>query len=336
MTFKVGITRDLLDAAGAPLFGPRALDELDADPAIEWEWVPEDLDVITPDVAARYDGLHVNLPRVTAESVARADCRVKIIARNGVGYDSVDIPALNAKGIVLTNTPIAVRRPVAVATLTLLFALAGRLVEKDELVRAGRWNDRTNFMGQGLTGRTLGLVGGGGIGQEILSLARPFFGRMIVADPYGDAARIGALGASIVPIDTLMAEADYVVVCCLLTSETHHLINARRFALMKPTAYFLNVGRGPITDEKALADAVRRGQIAGAGLDVTEQEPIAPDSPLLDLDNVLITPHALCWTDECFHDIAATALRSIVAVSRDERPAHVVNPEAYDRAARTT
>jgi len=336
MTFKVGITRDLLDASGTPAFGRRALNELDANPDIQWEWIPEALDVITPEVAARYDGLHVNIPRVTAESVARSDCRVKIIARNGVGYDSVDIPALNAKGIVLTNTPVAVRRPVAVATLTLLFALAGRLVQKDALVRTGRWNDRTSYMGQGLTGRTLGLVGGGGIGQEILSLAQPFFGRMIVADPYADAARIGALGAAIVPIDTLMADADYVVVCCLLNGETHHLINAGRFALMKPTAYFLNVGRGPITDEKALIDALRRKQIAGAGLDVTEQEPIAFDNPLLGLENVLITPHALCWTDECFHDIAATALRSIVAVSRGERPAHVVNPEAYASAARAT
>ena len=332
MVFKVGVTRDLLDASGKPCFGPLALGELAANAAIEWEWVPEDLDVVTPEVAARYDGLHVNLPRVTAASVARADCRLKIVARNGVGYDSVDVAALTAKGIVLTNTPVAVRRPVAVATLTLLFALAGRLVKKDALVRSGRWNDRTDFMGQGLTGRTIGLVGGGGIGQEILSVARPFFGRMIVADPYADAQRIAALGASIVPLDQLMAQADYVVVCCLLNKETHHLIDARRFALMKPTAYFINVGRGPIMDEQALITALRDGRIAGAGLDVTEKEPIEPDNPLISMDNVLITPHALCWTDECFHDIAATALRSIVAVSRGERPAHVVNAEVYATA----
>lgn len=333
MTFRVGITRDLLDGQGAPCFGPRALDELAANPDIEWEWVPEDLTEVTPDVAARYDGLHLNLPRLTPASVARADCRLKIVARNGVGYDTVDIPAVTAKGIVLTNTPIAVRRPVAVATLTLLFALAGRLVKKDELVRTGRWNDRTSFMGQGLTSRTIGLVGAGGIGQEILSVARPFFGRMIVADPYADAGRIAALGASIVPLDTLMAEADFVVVCCLLNDETYHLIDAGRFGLMKPTAYFLNVGRGPIMDERALIATLQAGRIAGAGLDVTEQEPIAPDNPLLQMENVLITPHALCWTDECFHDIAATALRSIVDVSLGRRPAHVVNPQVYDAGA---
>jgi phosphoglycerate dehydrogenase-like enzyme len=109
-----------------------------------------------------------------------------------------------------------------------------------------------------------------------------------------------------------------------LNQETHHLINAARLARMKPSAYFINMGRGPITDEKALIDALKRGAIAGAGLDVTEQEPIANDNPLLKMDNVIVTPHALCWTDECFRDIAETALRSIVDVSLGKRPQHVV------------
>lgn len=334
MTFKVGITRDLLTAKGEPCFGTRALDILSAQPHIEWEWVPEDMSELTPDVAARYDGLHLNLPRVTAASVARPDCRVKIIARNGVGFDSVDVPAITAKGIVLTNTPIAVRRPVAVMTLTFIFTLAGQLFKKREIVRAGRWNDRVDYMGQGLTTRTLGLVGAGGIGQEILRLARPFFGRMIVADPYADAATTRALGADIVPLDRLAQEADFVVVCCLLNEKTHHMIDDAFFARMKPQAYFINVGRGPITDEAALVRALQAGRIAGAGLDVTEREPIEPESPLLAMENVVITPHALCWTDECFHDIAASALQSIVDVSLGKRPAHVVNADVFDGARR--
>ena len=149
---------------------------------------------------------------------------------------------------------------------------------------------------------------------------------MIVADPFADAATVTGLGASIVPLDSLMREADFVVVCCLLNDETRHLIDARKLALMKPTAYYLNMGRGPIHDEKALAEALKSGRIAGAGLDVTEREPIEPDSPLLGMENVIITPHALCWTDECFHEIASTALQSIVDVSLGRRPAHVVNP----------
>ena len=329
MTFKVGVTRDLLTAAGEPAFGPRALDTLKAGRDITWEWLPEDVPEISPEIAARYDGLHVNIPRVTAASVARADCRLKIVARNGVGFDSVDLAAMTAKGIVVTNTPIAVRRPVAVATLTLVFALAGRLLKKNEIVRQGRWNDRTSYMGQGLTSRTLGLIGAGGIGQEIMRVARPFFKRMITADPFAHPNIITPLGADIGPLDTLMKDADFVVVCCLLDETTRHMINDARFALMKPSAYFINVGRGPITDEAALIRALQAGRIAGAGLDVTEQEPIQPGNPLLGMDNVIITPHALCWTDECFHDIAAAALQSIVDISHGRRPVHVVNPAVY-------
>ncbi len=332
MAFKVGVTRDLLRPDGTPAFDARAFDELRANPAITWEWLPEDVPEITPEIAARYDGLHVNLPKVTARSVSGGDCRVKVIARNGVGFDSCDVAALSAKGIVLTNTPIAVRRPVAVAALTMIFALAGRLLKKNEIVRAGRWNDRTLYMGQGLTSRTLGVVGAGSIGLELATLSRPFFGRMVMADPYADAGRVAAAGAELVPLDDLMRAADYVVVACLLTDETRHLINETRLGLMKPSAYLVNMARGPIVDEAALARVLAAGGILGAGLDVTEVEPIDASSPLLAMENVIVTPHALCWTDECFLDIAATALRSIVDVSLGRRPAHVVDPAVLDAA----
>lgn len=329
MPFRVGVTSDLRQSNGDPVFGARVFDVLAANRDIAWEWIAEQFDEVTPAIAARYDALHINLGRVTAKSLSGDDCRLKIIARNGVGFDTVDLAAATAKGIVVTNTPFAIRRPVAVAALTLIFALAGRLFEKHGLVQTGRWNDRSDFMGQGLTSRTLGLVGAGGIGKEILTLARPFFARMIVADPHVDAGAVQALGAELLPLETVMREADFVVVCCLLNEETRHLIDARQFKLMKPSAYYVNVGRGPIHDEQALADALHSGAIAGAGLDVTEREPIEPDSRLLGLDNVIITPHALCWTDECFGEIARTALQSIVDVSRGKRPVHVVNPEVY-------
>jgi phosphoglycerate dehydrogenase-like enzyme len=322
--FKLGITRDLLTAKGEPCFDPRAFDILKANPAIVWEWLPAELSEITPDIMARYDGLHINLPRVTSASVSGADLRVKIIARNGVGYDSVDVAACHARGVTVTNTPLAIRRPVAVATLTMIFALSGHLLKKNELSRTGRWNARTDFMGQGLTTRTLGVVGAGGIGQELLQLARPFFKTMIAADPAVEPAVLTGLGASLLPLDDVMRQADFVVVCAALTPATRHLISAALLALMKPTAYFFNMGRGPITDEAALIAALQSGRIAGAGLDVTEQEPIAPDNPLLQMDNVIVTPHALCWTDECFRDIAETALRSIVDVSLGKTPKHVV------------
>ena len=321
MTFKVGVTVDLKTKSGAPCFNPAAFDELKANPEIEWEWLAPCAE-ITADHMARYDALHVNLPRVRAEAVARDDLRCRIVARNGVGYDTVDVAALAAKGVLTTNTPIAIRRPLAVAALTQVFALTGRLFTKDRMVREGRWNDRVEYMGVGLTTRTLGVVGAGGVGTELIGLARPFFGRIVAADPHVAAAE----GAEMLPLDVVLAQADVIVVACLLNEETRHLIGAREFALMKPTAFFVNVARGPIHDEAALIAALQEGRIAGAGLDVTEVEPIPGDSPLLTMDNTIITAHALCWTDECFEDIARTALRSIVDVSLGRRPTHVVAP----------
>lgn len=329
MNFRLGIVRDVLNAAGEPSFGRAALDVLKGNPALEWEYTAEAVREITPELAARYDGLYVNSSRVTAATVARGDRRVRIVARHGVGYDSVDVPALTAKGVVLTNTPLAIRRPVAVAALTLLFALAGRLFAKDRITRAGRWTERNDLMGRGLVGRTLGIIGGGGIGQELLKVSAPFGMRRIVADPYASEAALRGLEASVVPLDRLMAESDFVVVASLLNDETRHLVGAQQFALMKPEAYFINVARGPIVDEQALIAALRADRFAGAGLDVFEQEPVDPANPLLKMDNVIVTPHALCWTDECFHAIASSGLQSVVDFSLGRRPAHVVNPEAW-------
>ena len=329
MTFKVGVFSDLRNSRGEPIFGRKPLEVLNQ-PGLEWEWIEGDYPEITPEIAAKYDALHINLQRVTEASVSRPDRRVKIIARNGVGYDTVDVAACTRNGVLVTNTPLAVRRPVAVAALTLVFALAGRLFEKDELVRTNRWNDRNDVMGYGLTTRTLGLVGAGSIGQEIIRLARPFFGRIIATDPYVDAGAIKELGAELLPFDDVMRQSDFVVVCCLLSSETRHLINARAFSLMKRTAFFVNVGRGPIHNEAALVEALQTGQIAGAALDVTELEPLPSDSPLIRLKNTILTPHALCWTDECFEDIATTALTSIVDVMNGRRPKHLVNPDAWE------
>ena len=330
--FRLGIVRDVLDASGEPSFGRGALEALKGNPELDWEYTAESVKEITPDLAARYDGLYVNSSRVSATTVARGDCRLRIVARHGVGYDSVDVAALSAKGIVLTNTPLAIRRPVAVATLTMLFALAGRLFAKDRITRAGRWAQRNDLMGTGLVGRTLGIVGGGGIGQELLGVSAPFGMRRVVADPYASDQVLRALDATRVPLERLMREADFVVVACLLNEETRHLIGAPQFELMKPGAYFINVARGPIVDEPALIEALRSGRIAGAGLDVFEQEPVDPANPLLRMDNVIVTPHALCWTDECFHAIASAGLQSVVDLSLGRRPAHVVNPEAWGRA----
>ncbi|MFN0183817.1 MAG: 2-hydroxyacid dehydrogenase [Aquabacterium sp.] len=325
--FRVGLTRDLLTPQGGPSFGDGPLALLD-DPAIDWCFLPDAVDEIAPDIAAQFDALYVNAPRVTAATVARADLRLKLVARHGVGYDSVDVAALAARGVLATNTPVAVRRPVAVAALTFILALAGRLVEKDRMTREGRWHQRTGAMGQGLTTRTLGVIGAGGIGRELLALARPFGWRMLAADPYVDPAAVQALGAECVPLDQLLAQSDYVVATVLLNAQTRHLMDARHFAQMKRSAFFINLSRGPIADEAALIAALEQGVIAGAGLDVFEQEPVAPDNPLLKMPQVLLTPHALCWTDECFDAIAREGLGCVVDMAHGRRPRSVITPSA--------
>ena len=326
-SLKVGLTRDILDSRGEPAFGTAALAILDGAPGIQWEYLPEIVGEISADHAAHYDALYVNLPRVPAATVARADCRLRVVARHGVGYDSVDVAAMTRAGIIVTHTPSSMPRPVATIALSFVLALAGRLMLKDRLTRTGRWHERMDNMGMGLTGRTLGVVGAGRIGKELLRMARAFDLKLLAADPYVNAIELGYIGARKVDLDTLLAEADFVVVCCLLNDETRHLIGAPQFARMRPTAYFVNVARGPIVDEAALIETLRTGRIRGAALDVFEQEPVAPDNPLLAMDQVILTPHSLCWTDECFHNMASTGLASIVDALAGRRPEFVVNPE---------
>jgi D-3-phosphoglycerate dehydrogenase len=322
---RVGLTRDILDSRGEPAFGRAALAILDDAPGIEWEYLPDVVSEITADHAARYDALYVNMVRVPASAVARPDCRLRVVARHGVGYDSVDVPAMTRAGIIVTNTPWPMPRPVATIALTFILALAGKLMVKDRLVRSGRWHERMDNMGMGLTGRTLGVVGAGRIGRELLRMARVFDLRLLAADPYVNAVELGYIGARKVDLPTLLAESDFVVTIPLLNDETRHLMSAPQFALMKPSAYFINVSRGPVVDESALIEALRAGRIAGAALDVFEQEPLDPANPLLAMPNVIVTPHSLCWTDECFHNMATTGLTSIVDALAGRVPEFVVD-----------
>ncbi|MEP6943756.1 MAG: NAD(P)-dependent oxidoreductase [Betaproteobacteria bacterium] len=329
-TFRVGITRDVLDARGEPAFGRAALRILDEAKHVEWEYLPEVVPEINAAQAARYDALYVNIARVPGAAVAQPDNRLRVVARHGVGYDSVDVPAMTKAGVVVTNTPSSMPRPVATTAITFILALAGKLMLKDRLTRAGRWNERMDNMGRGLTGRTLGVVGAGRIGLEVLRMARVFDMKLLAADPFANDIDLGYVGARKVDLPELMRESDFVVVCCLLDARTRHLIGERELAQMKPDAYFINVARGPIVDEPALIDALSKGRIAGAALDVFEQEPVDPANPLLRMDNVIVTPHSLCWTDECFHNMAVTGLTSIVDALAGRTPEFVVNREALD------
>ena len=180
-------------------------------------------------------------------------------------------------------------------------------------------------MGVGLVGRTLGSIGIGNIGAELFRLVKPFDMKLIAHDPFADRKLAAELGVELVGLEDVFRRADIVSVSCPLSPETHHLVNAERLALMKPTAYFINTSRGPIHDQKALTKVLQERRIAGAGLDVLEQEPPDPNDPILKLDNVILAPHALCWTDQCFAGNGAADVRAVLDVQHGREPRLVVN-----------
>jgi D-3-phosphoglycerate dehydrogenase len=323
--FRVAIDGDFIKPDGSPAYPMFDLAPLHANPDVEVVHVRLGKTASAAALAG-FDALILLSNRFAAESVP-ADGRLRIVARFGVGYDTVDVAACSNAGIALTITPDGVRRPVAVAILTLLFALTGKLFVKDRLTRQGPagYAQRSDHMGVGLVGRTLASVGIGNIGAELFRLAAPFGMRFIAHDPFANAATARDLGIELVDLETVFREGDFVSISCPLTPETRHLVNAERLALMKPTAYLINTARGPIVDQAALTKVLQENRIAGAGLDVQEQEPPDPDDPLLKLDNVILAPHALCWTDQCFAGIGASAVRSVLDVVAGRVPRGLVN-----------
>ena len=312
MMFKVGISGDLLNSENEPCFGNDPLELLKNRKDIEISWMDKTISEITPEMTSVYDAILLNLPKANAHSVSNTDCKLKIISRFGVGFDSVDIEAMKRKNIIVTNTPNAVRRPVAVAALTMIFGLASKIIKKDNLVRTGNWDLRTNFMGVGLSRKTLGVIGAGSIGTETIKLSKPFFKNILAYDPFLSKEEISIKGAVKTELHELASKSDFVVVLCNLDSSTKAMINSEFFSYMKKSGYIFNLSRGPVINEIDLEKALKDEKIAGAGLDVTNIEPLPTTSKLLKYNDVIITPHALCWTDECFNDIATEAIGSIL------------------------
>jgi phosphoglycerate dehydrogenase-like enzyme len=327
--FQIGVTRDFLNPDGSIDFGDIGLSLLDAEPGVQWRFLNENEPILRPDTIALFDGLLVLGPKVSAASLDAAE-KLRIVARFGVGYDNVDVEACTRHGVILTITPDGVRRPVAVSVITLMLALTHKLLIKDRLTREGRWAEKLDHMGRGVTGRTVGIIGLGNIGREVVRLATPFDMNFLAFDPHVAADSVGGLGVRMVGLEELLRQSDYVVICCALTTETRHLIGESQLRRMKPTSYLINVARGPIVDQRALTQALDERWIEGAGLDVFEQEPIDPADPLLSLDNVILAPHAICWTDECFLNNGRSACQSLLAVAAGRRPKHVVNPMALE------
>ena len=329
-TFRVALSGDFKKPDGSPTYPDFDVAPLKAAPGIEIAYL-ESQNPLRAEQLEDFDGLILLAHRFAKESVPKSG-RLGVVARFGVGYDTVDVEACSKAGIALVITPDGVRRPVAVSIITLMLALTGKLMVKDRLTReaAAGFAKRSDHMGVGLVGRTLGSLGIGNIGAELFRMAKPFDMKFIAHDPFADKTVAAELGIELVGLEDVFRRADVLSVSVPLSAETRHLVNAERLALMKPTAYLINTARGPLVDQKALTKALQERRIAGAGLDVLEQEPPDPNDPILKLDNVILAPHALCWTDQCFAGNGAADVKAVLEVQHGRVPRGVVNREVLN------
>lgn len=331
--FRVVLSGDFRNKDGSLKYPDFDLAPLRGTPGLTVDFL-EESDPIRSDQVENVDALILLGVRFTRDSIPKSG-RLSIVARFGVGYDSVDVEACTARDIAVCITPDGVRRPVAVAILTMMLALTGKLLIKDRLTRLGPdgfAQARNHHMGVGLMGLTLGSLGVGNIGAEMFRLAKPLGMRFIAYDPFTTAATAEELGVALVDQETLFRQSDILTVNCPLTAETHHLVNAHHLSLMKSTSFIINTARGPIIDQEALVLALKRGKIAGAGLDVFEGEPLDASHPLFNLENVIVTPHALCWTDQCFAGIGAADVASVLAIRSGSQPPGLLNKSVMTQA----
>lgn len=250
--------------------------------------------------------------------------RCLVIAQNGVGYDHIDLEAARQHGIRVTNVPDYGSEEVAAHALALILALARRLPMYDKIVRAGRWDKLSAGKILRLSRATLGILGLGRIGRSLAKQASGLGYRTIASDPYVSGEVFDEYKVKPVDLSTLVTESDYLSLCASYTPETHHIIGAKEFAQMKPTTVLVNTARGKLVDEEALVEALRSGQIAAAGLDVFPQEPIPVGSPLLSLDNVLLTPHSAWYSVDSLQIQSARTAREVALALKGEPSAYAL------------
>ena len=330
--FNIGHTSDDLDSEGNLTFPTDWLELVEGKRHINWEFTKETQEILTPSDISNIDVLQMG-GRVVDSSTLENSERLTLIVRHGVGYDNVDVDACNKAGVILSITPDGVRRPMATACLTFVLTLAHQLPQKERLVRRGESRESSHEqveIGTGVTGKTLGLIGCGNIGKEVFKLAQPFDMKLITYDPYVKQEEIDYLGVKKVDLPTLMSSADFVCVCTLLNKDTVGLVGKNELALMKDSAFLINISRGPIVDEDALISVLTNKTIKGAGLDVFREEPVDINNPLLKLDNVIATPHTLGGTDELHTECGYSTMRAALAVCKGEFPDFIVNKQIIE------
>jgi len=281
---------------------------------------------------AGVEGVLVRTAPFTREIIEAAGA-LKVIGRHGVGVDNIDVKAATEKGIVVINTPNANSQSVAEHTLTVIGALAKRLLINDRATRAGNWEIRNSYRAMDLDGKTLGVFGIGKIGSQVARRAAAAYNMKVIAfDPYVPQEKATECGATLCrAMEDVFSQADVLTLHTPLTPETRRLVNAARLRLMKPTAFLVNFSRGEVVDEAALHAALLAGTIAGAAVDVYELEPPLKGNPLLALENIILSPHSAALTQECVIRMATGAAEGIVDVLSGRRPQFVVNPDVFEK-----
>jgi len=269
------------------------------------------------------DGLIVQWAKINRE-VIQSLTKCKVISRYGIGVDMIDLAAAGERGIPVCNTPDYCIDEVSTHTLTFLLMLNRQILPQHQHVRSGKWGPPSPTPPARLSTQTLGVVGMGNIGNVVVRKALAFGLKILVYDPYLSAERIADMGAEKATLTDLLRRSDFITLHCPLNEETHHLISTPQFAIMKPTAYLINMARGPIVDQPALVQALADKKIAGAALDVFEVEPPTGE-PLLSLDNVIFTPHLSSWSADSFVQLRREAAQNVVVALQGSRPRSIVN-----------
>jgi phosphoglycerate dehydrogenase-like enzyme len=343
--FRLALTGDFLDAAGAPAIGDAGLGTLSSAPFIRSHFLGEQSPSgddpsywdrlysmeVTAEQVGGVDGLVVLRPWVKRAMFARGAPDLVVIGRSGAGYDKVDLGACTEHDVAVFNAPLALNHSTAATALLFLLALAKRLPQQERITRQGRWDLQASVLGDEIEGRTLGIVGLGHSGRELVRLVAPFAMRILAYSPHADPVQADALGVRLTSLEEMLRASDFVSLHCRLTDATRRLIRAEHLALLKPTAYLINVARGEVVDQPALVEALRSRRIAGAGLDVFEVEPLPADDPLIALDNVILTPHWNASTSDVWRATGRAMADGMLRAATGRVPENVVNPEVLDR-----
>jgi D-3-phosphoglycerate dehydrogenase len=280
------------------------------------------------DVIKDFDAIIVRSRTKVTREVIEASNKLKVIARAGVGVDNVDVQTATERGVMVINAPESTSITVAEHTMGLILALSRKIAIADNSVKNGKW-EKSRFMGIELNGKTLGVIGMGRIGSQVVTRSKAFGMETLVYDPYITEKTASELGVTVVDLETLIKKSDVMTIHVPLTSETKHLIAREQLEMMKNNAFLVNCARGGIINEDDLYEALATGKIRGAGLDVFENEP-PEDSPLLGLDNVVLTPHIAASTSEAQRDAAIIVANEIKKVFMEQSPKNVINMPVLD------